>query len=126
MLHVIAIGNLTKDPESRVVKINENDVQIVNFTIAANYGFGDHKKTEFIRVSAWRGLGETCMRYLQKGNKVYVSGTPTVNTYINKNGNAVGNIELQLEEIEFLTNKHNDTTESAAEVTVDEELEELL
>ena len=100
------IGNLVRDPESRIVNTrNGEEATAVSFTIAANNGFGDHKATEFVRVTAWNGLGETCKKYLQKGSKVYASGVPSLNVYINNNGEAAGNIELRLDEIEFLSKK---------------------
>lgn len=124
MLRIECIGNLTKDPESRVIKTGGNDVNIVNFTVAASHGYGDHKHTEFLRVSAWRSFGENCLKYLRKGSKVYVAGIPSVNAYANKDGNAVGNIEIQLETIEFLSSKPNDLIDQG--VTADEDIEDLL
>ncbi len=102
MLKLEAIGNLTRDPESRSFQKGETDGKVTVFFVAASSGFGQYKKTEFIRVSAWNGLGKTCMEYLKKGSKVYISGTPAVNVYTNRDGNAAGNVELTLDEIEFL------------------------
>ena len=127
MLRIEMIGNLTKDPESRIVKTSGSDVTIVNFTVAASHGYGEYKHTEFIRVAAWRGFGENCLKYLRKGSKVYVAGTPSVNAYVNKDGNAVGNIELQLEEIEFLNSKPTEQVEPLAiEPEEDVDIESLL
>ena len=97
MLRIETIGNLTKDPECRVVRSNGSEVTIVNFTVAANHGYGE------------------------KGSKVYIAGTPSVNAYVNRDGNVVGNLELQLEEIEFLSGKPTDTPGPCnAEADVDE------
>ena len=121
MLRIETIGNLTKDPECRVVRSNGSEVTIVNFTVAANHGYGEKKNTEFVRVSAWRGFGENCLKYLRRGSKVYIAGTPSVNAYVNRDGNVVGNLELQLEEIEFLSGKPTDAPGPCnAEADVDE------
>ncbi len=125
MLRIEGIGNLTRDPETRNILKGENGGKVCNFTVAASVGYGDYKRTEFVRVAAWNGLGETCMRFLRKGSKVYVSGTPTVNTYVNNNGEAAGNLELRLEEVEFLSSRPADSTENF-ENSDDEDIEDLL
>ena len=122
MLNLMAIGNVTRDPESRTIQKGETDGQVCNFTVAASVGYGQFKHTEFIRVAAWNGLGKTCQAYLRKGSKVWVSGTPMVNTYINNDGEATGNLELRLDEVEFLSSKPND---NSIEET-DEDIEALL
>ena len=127
MLKLEMIGNLTRDPESRTFQKGETDGKVCNFTVAASVGYGQYKRTEFIRVTAWNGLGKTCMEYLKKGSKVYVSGTPTVNVYTNKDGNAAGNMELQLDDIEFLSSKEKPCEGEEAPAADDEEdIDDLL
>ena len=103
MIKLNLIGNLTRDPETRTVRNSNGESSVTNFTIAANDGFGEHKHTEFVRIAAWNGLGATCATYLKKGMKVYVSGPATVNAYLNSEGKPVGQIEMRLESVEFLS-----------------------
>lgn len=124
MIRIEAIGNLTRDPESRIVQKGENDGRVCNFTVAASTGYGEYKRTQFVRVAAWNGLGKTCMEYLRKGSKVWISGTPSVNSYINNDGEATGNLEIRLEEIEFLTPKSAEPANNPEET--DEDIEDLL
>ena len=127
MLKLEMIGNLTRDPESRTFQKGETDGKVCNFTVAASVGYGQYKRTEFIRVTAWNGLGKNCMEYLKKGSKVYVSGTPTVNVYTNKDGNAAGNMELQLDDIEFLSSKEKPCEGEEVPAADDEEdIDDLL
>lgn len=128
MLRIEMIGNLTRDPESRTFQKGETDGEVCNFTVAASVGYGQYKRTEFVRVTAWNGLGKTCMEYLKKGSKVYVSGTPAVNVYTNKDGNAAGNMEMTLDDIEFLSSKDktgNDEVQSS-ELADEEDVDDLL
>ena len=124
MIRMELTGNLTRDPESRTFQKGESDGKVCNFTVAASVGYGQYKRTEFVRVAAWNGLGKTCMEYLKKGSKVYVSGTPAVNVYTTKDGNATGNMELTLDEIEFLSSKDK-TTEDMDPVAAEEETEDV-
>ncbi len=116
------IGNLTKDPETRTVNGVNGEAKVTNFTVAANDGFGEHKQTLFVRVTAWNGFGEMCARYLRKGSKVYAAGPVTVNAYINNEGKAVGQSEMKLENIEFLS-KATDAVPAAEE---EDDIEDLL
>ena len=124
MLKLSCIGNLTRDPETRTVQRGETDGKVCNFTVAASYGFGDYKRTEFIRVSAWNGVGKACAEYLRKGSKVYVCGVPTVNTYQGNDGECKGNMELRADEVEFLSSKPADEPINMEET--DEDVDELL
>ena len=124
MIRTEAIGNLTRDPESRIIQKGENDGRVCNFTVAASTGYGEYKRTQFVRVAAWNGLGKTCMEYLRKGSKVWISGTPSVNSYINNDREATGNLEIRLEEIEFLTPKSAEPANNPEET--DEDIEDLL
>ncbi len=126
MNRLTCIGNLVRDPESRIVKNRNGETStVVSFTVAANNGWGEFQTTQYIRVSAWNGLGETCKKYLQKASKVYVSGVPSLNLYVNSNGEAAGNIEIaHLDEIEFLSRKDSIPYQPAEED--DEDIEDLL
>ena len=119
------IGNLTRDPESRVVRRNDADASVTNFTVAVDTGYGDHKRTDFVRVAAWNGLGMTCAQYLRKGMKVYAEGPVTVNAYVNSEGKAVGQLEMRLDSIEFLS-KAGEPAPAAAQETAEEDIEDLL
>ena len=104
------IGNLTRDPESRTVNMGADQVQVCSFTIAVNRrrrsnAEAGQPEADFVRVTAWRGLGDTCARYLAKGRKVAVSGSVSASAYIAKDGTARANIELQADDVEFLTPK---------------------
>ena len=116
------IGNLTKDPETRTVNGINGEAKVTNFTVTANDGFGEHKQTLFVRVTAWNGFGEMCARYLRKGSKVYAAGPVTVNAYINNEGKAVGQPEMKLENIEFLSK----ATDAAPAAEEEDDIEDLL
>lgn len=119
------IGNLTRDPETRVIQRNGAESTVTNFTVAVNDGYGEHKRTEFVRIAAWNGLGATCALYLKKGMKVYAEGPASVNAYINSEGKAVGQMELRLDNIEFLS-KVFGTEDNSEDRLAGEEIDALL
>jgi single-strand DNA-binding protein len=70
------IGNLGKDPESRLTSTGK---KVCQFSLATNRrwktGDGETKDTtDWFNVQAWGRLAEICQEYLKKGSLVYVEG----------------------------------------------------
>ena len=96
------IGNLTRAPELRMT---ESGLNVCTFTVAVNRRVKKdaHPEADYIRVTAWRELGNTCAIYLDKGRKVCVVGTVRAAAYIDNQGTARATLELTAEDVEFLT-----------------------
>ena len=108
MNKITLIGNLTHDPETRSTP---NGVTVCTFTIAVNRRFAaanGERPTDFFRINAWRQLGETCSRYLSKGRKVAVVGELQARTYEAKDGTTRMSLDVQADEVEFLSPKPQD------------------
>lgn len=95
------IGNLTRDPELRETS---SGIKVCTFTVAVNrrHASEGQPEADYFRVSAWRGLGETCQKYLAKGRKVCVCGTVSASAYT-ANGTAYAALEVNAAEVEFLS-----------------------
>ena len=65
----------------------------------------NQQDADFFRVSAWRELGDICQKYLAKGRKVAVVGSVSVSTYTGNDGVMRANLEVQAQDVEFLTPK---------------------
>ena len=99
----ILIGNLTKDTEHGVTK---NNIYYCNFTIAVNRSYTDsngERQVDFFNIRTWRGIAESCAKYLVKGKKVCVSGELQQRTYEDNQGVKRTVIEIQANEVEFLS-----------------------
>jgi len=66
------IGRVGRDPEMR---FSPDGKAITSFSVAVNAGYGEHKKTLWVRVTAFSKLAEHCNEYLHKGSLVHVEGT---------------------------------------------------
>ena len=122
MNKIVLIGNLTHDPE---VRSTPNGVTVCSFTIAVNRRFasgsGGERPTDFFRINAWRQLGETCARYLAKGRKVAVVGELQARTYDGKDGTVRMSLDVQADEVEFLSPKDKaDQTHDAPQADADD------
>jgi len=73
---ITIVGNLGNDPEMRYTP---SGVPVTKFSVATNRRWTSAEgtpgeETAWFRVSAWRGLAETCNQYLSKGRQVLVEG----------------------------------------------------
>jgi single-strand DNA-binding protein len=106
------IGNLTRDPELRTT---QDGTSVCGFTVAVNRrarrdAQNGQPEADFFRVSAWRALGENCQKYLAKGRKVAVTGSVSVSTYQGNDGTTRATLEVNADDVEFLTPKGDGMT----------------
>lgn len=104
---ITVIGRLTRDPELRTTS---NGVAVATFTIAVDRQYksqNGEKETDFIPIVVWRGLAETCSKYLSKGNMVAIDGRLQIRNYENDKGERRTIAEIVAENAQFLTPKGN-------------------
>lgn len=102
------IGNLTRDPELRTVNGQNGPISVCDFTVAVNRRNGNGQNdADFFRVTAWRGLGDNCKKYLAKGRKVCVVGPVSCRTYTGNDGVTRSSLEVTAEDVEFLSSRQD-------------------
>lgn len=110
MNKIVIIGNLTGAPELRVT---QSGVSVCQFTVAVNGKRKDDGAT-FFRVTAWRALGETCHKYLDKGRKVMVCGAVSASAYTGRDGKPRASLEVTADDVEFLSSASGDSQQQSA------------
>lgn len=100
------IGNLTRDPEMRTTR---DGINVCSFSVAVNRRRreGQEKETDYFRVTAWRKLGENCAKCLHKGSKVAVTGSVSVSTYQAQDGSTRASLDVNANEVEFISPKQD-------------------
>ncbi len=125
MNKIILIGNLTRDPELSELP---SGVSVCKFAIAVGRSFTNsngERETDFFNVTAWRGLGENCAKYLTKGKKVCVVGNIQMGEYTDRDGIRRFITTVVAEDVEFLSTKESEARKASDGVkpskkTVDE------
>lgn len=109
-LHII--GNLVRDPETRVTQSGST---VCSFTVAVNRKkkVQGQPDADFFRVSAWNQLGEVCQKYLAKGRKVSVVGSVTAHAYTTQDGKPAASLDVMAGDIEFLSSRGDAENNSA-------------
>lgn len=108
-IHVI--GRQTEDPKQSVV----SGVSCTNFGLASDTRNKDGDGnfiTNFYRVSAWRTIGDTCAKYLHKGDRVSILGDLLLRTYTDKNGQERSAMQITLTDIDFINDRRADSSDT--------------
>ena len=61
MINATIVGRLGKDPEVR----DTSHGSVCSVSVAADHGYGANKTTTWVKLSAWRGLGDTLNKLLK-------------------------------------------------------------
>ena len=105
------IGNLAADPESR---FTTNGKQVATFTVCCDSGYGEHKKTEFVRCVAWEKLAEIAITYLVKVGKCMIQGTMQTRKWKDQSGNDRYSTEIICQNIKMLSPRNESDGGSGA------------
>lgn len=103
MNKVILVGRLTSDPE--VKKIGANETSVCKVGLAVDRKFkkaGEEKKVDFLNLVMWGKTAELAGQYLGKGRRIGVVGRIEINGWTNQEGKNVKNVEVIVDELEFL------------------------
>ena len=108
------IGNLTRDPELRTTTTGKS---VCSFTVAVNRRrkVEGQPEADFFKVSAWNERADVCSKYLAKGRKVCVIGPVSVHTYNAQDGTTRAEMEVQADEVEFLSSKDENAQNKPSE-----------
>lgn len=100
MNKIVICGRLGEDPQMRQAK----DANVTTFTVAETSirkGADGKPVTNWFRCSAWRGLGETCAKYLHKGDGVTIIGDLVQRSYKDKSGADRTSLEVTVSDMAF-------------------------
>ena len=108
------IGNLTADPEIRMMP---NGEQVAKFTIALNerYKAKDGnvvENVEYVRIVLYRRLAEIAGQYLHKGSQVYIEGRLKTRKWQDNNGQDRYTTEIQGDNLQMLGGRQDETKQA--------------
>ncbi len=105
-------GRLAQNPKSYVI---DEGKTVSRFTVAVNRYYAGEELTDFIPVSAWGKLGDTCKENLYQGRKVLVEGRISIRSYTTKTGKKNRLAEIVASRVVYLDYKKNSPADYAAE-----------
>ena len=111
MQKISFIGRLVRDVD---MKTTPNGIAVASFTVAVDRkqkNKDGEKISDFFACTSWRGLAETCGKFLSKGKKVYLEGELQPRQYTAKDGTTKMSLDVQVESVEFLSPKSESNEE---------------
>ena len=95
MIIAIAAGRLARDAELRNT---QSGTTVCSFTIACDAGYGDKKRTEWVKVAIFGKRADGLHPHLKKGTALTVQGEAKSNGWT-KNGETKSEIEVIADKI---------------------------
>ena len=114
MYKTMMIGNLAGNPERNATQSGK---ELAIFTMAVNTGYGEYKKTVYVKCLVWGNRANSVLTYLGKGSKAMVIGEMSASPYMGKDGQPKASLELNVSEVEFLSSKRTDAAEASNDFT---------
>ena len=105
------IGRVGSDPEYRKTGTGKD---FAFFPLYVNERFGDSERVTRYKVKTWNELGRLVRDHLEKGQQVFVSGTPSVEAWRGKEGKPRAQLVVTAQTFRFLGDR------PPAELEVDE------
>jgi single-strand DNA-binding protein len=104
---VLLIGNLTRDPEVRMMT---NGRPVCNFGLALNRSYKDaegnrKEETTFVDVECFGPRAEAVSRFFTKGRAIFVEGRLKLDQWESKEGEKRSAIRVVLDNFEFVDSK---------------------
>lgn len=100
MNKIFLVGRLTREPELRTT---QSGISVAAMTVAVTRRRDAENRSDFINVIAWRGLADSCAKYLVKGQQVAVTGELRTRSYDAGDGSGKRYVtEVQADDVEFL------------------------
>ena len=110
MIIAIAAGRLARDAELRTTQSGST---VCSFTIACDAGYGDKKRTEWVKVALFGKRAEGLHPYLKKGTAITVEGEAKSNGWT-KDEEAKAEIEIFADKITLQGSKQGSSESQAS------------
>jgi len=102
-----------------VVKTTPNSKKVMEMSVAINIGYGEYKKTMWIKVNVWGDKVDTLAPMFTKGTLVAGCGEPEINTWTDKEGNNKAELQVRCLNVEILSSKKKDEATPAEQPAQD-------
>jgi len=93
-------GRCTQDATIREIASGK---KILTVNVAVNTGFGDYKKTLFIKAQMWGERGEKIVSYLKKGQMIAGQGEMCRSEWTSKEGKQYVDFVVDVNNIQLLS-----------------------
>lgn len=111
--HIIIMGRLVRDPELRYT---QSGIPVCTFRIANERDYisqSGERETDFVDITAWRGVGEFVSKYFTKGRMVALDGKLQTQDWTDRDGNRRVSTGIVADSVYFADSKRDNAPNSA-------------
>lgn len=100
---VLLIGRLTRDPQQRFIPSGQGVVEI-GLAINRVYTQNGEKREEttFVDCEAWGQQGDTIVKYVKKGQPIFIEGRLKLDSWQTKEGEKRSRMRVVVDRFQFL------------------------
>lgn len=91
-------GRVGADAELRTTQSGE---KVLNFRVANDIGFGDRKTTQWVDCQYWGKRAEAVSSYVQKGDKITVSGEVQLVEFQRRDGTPGSKLAVRVNDLDL-------------------------
>jgi single-strand DNA-binding protein len=91
-------GRVGQPPELRTTQSGE---KVLGFSIANDVGFGNNKKTQWVECSYWGKRAESVHPYINKGDRLTVSGELQLVEFQRKDGTPGSKLAVRVNDLDL-------------------------
>ena len=103
------------------VKKTPNGKTYMEMSVAVSTGYGDYKKTIWIKAKQWGDRVTNIAPIFTKGSLITACGEPSINEWTGKDGTHHAELEVVCMAIQILSSKNNSTASSEPEPAATDE-----
>lgn len=98
---IIVLGRVTRDIE---LKTSKTGGYFCNLSIPTNEKRGEIENTTWFNVTAFGKQAETIAKYVRKGDELYIEGSLTTGSYVDKNDKTTKfTLEVRMSDFKLLS-----------------------
>jgi single-strand DNA-binding protein len=104
------IGRVGRDAETRYLP---NGEAVATWSVAVDSGYGDKKKTSWVKCTLWGKRAESLAQYIRKGDRIGVTGEVSLEEWTNKDGEKQASIAVRVADVSLLGDKREESPKPA-------------
>ena len=97
-LQTVVVGNIGKD--AKLTTVGSKNTPKASFSVAANVGYGDNERTEWVACEMWGDRAASLAPHLTKGKRIIVTGERQTQQW-EKDGEQHSRVMVKVNEVQF-------------------------
>ena len=110
-------GRLTKDAQLKTLPTGK---RLLEANVAINTGFGEYRKTLYVKVNLWGARSEKVAGFMKKGGLIGVVGVLSKNTWQGNDGLERTDLVVDAADLQMLSSKRAEAESSTEESSTEE------